>query len=112
MIYIRNCYDKFCINLTGFKKLYGSQLLKEIISYIINSLKLNLSEIENKKIMILGCGGAGKAVSAFFSKEIEKGDLYLTSKNKKNKAYSEKLENTTWVDWDKKQEFLNNDLAI
>ena len=58
--------------------------------------------------MIIGCGGAGKAVSAFFSKEIEKGDLYLTSKNKKNKAYSEKLENTTWVDWDKKQEFLNN----
>ena len=38
--------------MTGFKKLNGSQLLKENISYIINSLKSNLSEIENKKSVI------------------------------------------------------------
>ena len=86
-------------------KLYGTNTDGEAS---LAAFKKKYGEIENKKIMILGCGGAGKAVSAFFSKEIKKGDLYLTSKNKKNKAYSEKLENTTWVDWDKKQEFLNN----
>ena len=52
IILVLDNFDKFCINLTGFKKLNGSQLLKENISYIINSLKLNLSEIENKKSII------------------------------------------------------------
>ena len=52
IILVLDNFDKFCINLTGFKKLNGSQLLKENISYIINSLKLNLSEIENKKSVI------------------------------------------------------------
>ena len=36
-------------NLTGFKKLNGSQLVKENISYIINSLKSSLSQTENNK---------------------------------------------------------------
>ena len=52
IILVLDNFDKFCINLTGFKKLNGSQLLKENISYIINSLKSNLSEIENKKSLI------------------------------------------------------------
>ena len=52
IILVLDNFDKFCINLTGFKKLNGSQLLKENISYIINSLKSNLSEIENKKSVI------------------------------------------------------------
>ncbi len=37
------------INLTGFKKLNGSQILKENITYILNSLKSNLYETEEKK---------------------------------------------------------------
>ena len=52
IILVLDNFDKFCINLSGFKKLNGSQLLKENISYIINSLKSNLSEIENKKSLI------------------------------------------------------------
>ena len=52
IILVLDNFDKFCINLSGFKKLNGSQLLKENISYIINSLKSNLSEIENKKSVI------------------------------------------------------------
>ena len=52
IILVLDNFDKFCISLTGFKKLNGSQLLKENISYIINSLKSNLSEIENKKSVI------------------------------------------------------------
>ena len=52
IILVLDNLDKFCINLTGFKKLNGSQLLKENISYIINSLKSNVSEFENKKSII------------------------------------------------------------
>ena len=39
-------------NLTGFKKLNGSQILKENITYILNSLKSCIDEFEeNKKIL-------------------------------------------------------------
>ncbi len=37
------------INLTGYKKLNGSQILKDNITYILNSLKLTLDEFEKKK---------------------------------------------------------------
>ena len=37
------------INLTGYKKLNGSQILKDNITYILNSLKLTLNEFEKKK---------------------------------------------------------------
>ncbi len=40
------------INLSGYKKLNGSQLVKENITYIINSLKSKIIELEdNKKIL-------------------------------------------------------------
>ena len=37
------------INLTGFKKLNGSQILRENITYILNNLKSCVDEIEKKK---------------------------------------------------------------
>ena len=37
------------INLTGYKKLNGSQILKDNITYILNSLKLSINEFEKKK---------------------------------------------------------------
>ena len=40
------------INLSGFKKLNGSQLKKENITYLLNSLKLNISEIDIEKSII------------------------------------------------------------
>ena len=36
----------------GSKKLNGSQILKENISYILNSLKLTISEIEKDKVIL------------------------------------------------------------
>ena len=40
------------INLSGYKKLNGSQLVKENITYIINSLKSKIIEVEdNKRIL-------------------------------------------------------------
>jgi cell division protein FtsA len=37
------------ISLTGYKKLNGSQILKENITYILNSLKSNIDECETQK---------------------------------------------------------------
>ena len=40
------------INLTGFKKLNGSQILKENITYILNTLKSCVNNIEYKKTVL------------------------------------------------------------
>ena len=45
-------FDYSCINISGFKKLNGSQVLKENISYILNSLKLDITENEKQKIIL------------------------------------------------------------
>ncbi len=46
---ILDIFNHSCINISGYKKLNGSQILKENISYILNSLKLAVSENEKKK---------------------------------------------------------------
>jgi len=45
-------FDYSCINISGFKKLNGSQVLKENISYILNSLKLIIAENEKEKTIL------------------------------------------------------------
>ena len=40
------------INLTGFKKLNGSQILRENITYILNTLKSYVGKVEPKKTII------------------------------------------------------------
>ena len=51
-IIIIDNFDCSLINFTGYKKLNGSQLVKENITYILNSLKLKINEIEkDKKIL-------------------------------------------------------------
>lgn len=40
------------INLSGFKKLNGSQILKENITYILNSLKSSINKFEKKKTIL------------------------------------------------------------
>ncbi len=49
---IVDIFDYTCINISGFKKLNGSQLLKENISYILNSLKLTIAESEKEKTIL------------------------------------------------------------
>lgn len=45
-------FDCTLINFSGYKKLNGSQLVKENITYLLNSLKFKVNEIEkNKKIL-------------------------------------------------------------
>jgi cell division protein FtsA len=52
VVLILNNFECSFINLTGFKKLNGSQILKENIAYILNSLKSNVDETEEKKTIL------------------------------------------------------------
>ena len=49
LILIIDNFNFSFFNLTGFKKLNGSQILKENITYILNSLKSNIDDIEDQK---------------------------------------------------------------
>ncbi len=49
---IIDSFDYFSINLSGFKRLNGSQVLKENISYILNSLKLAITENEKQNTIL------------------------------------------------------------
>lgn len=52
IIVILNNFEISCLNLCGFKKLNGTQISKENITYILNSLKSCVDEFEkNKKIL-------------------------------------------------------------
>ena len=45
-------FDYLCVNISGYKKLNGSQLLKENISYILNSIKSSIADSMPKKNII------------------------------------------------------------
>ena len=42
----------YCINISGYKKLNGSQVLKENIAFILNSLKLSILENNKDKTIV------------------------------------------------------------
>ena len=52
VIIIVDNFNCSLINLTGFKRLNGSQLTKENITYILNTLKLEIVKFENLKTII------------------------------------------------------------
>ena len=52
VVVILENFNFSCINISGFKKLNGSQVLRENISYILNSLKLAITETEKKEVII------------------------------------------------------------
>ena len=45
-------FDISCVNVSGYKKLNGSKVLKENISYILNSIKLAINENEKQKTIL------------------------------------------------------------
>ncbi len=52
VIVILDSFSYSCINVSDFKKLNGSQILKDNISYILNSLKLSITENERDKSIL------------------------------------------------------------
>ncbi len=52
LILILENFNPTFLNLSGYKKLNGSQVLRENITYILNTLKSCVDEIEHKKTII------------------------------------------------------------
>tara|TARA_B100000902_G_scaffold388798_1_gene435005 strand:- start:3855 stop:5051 length:1197 start_codon:yes stop_codon:yes gene_type:complete len=52
IILILDHFNPSFVSVSGFKKLNGSQVLKENITYILNSLKSYINEIESKKTIL------------------------------------------------------------
>ena len=52
IILILENFNTTYLNLSGFKKLNGTQISKEDIIYILNTLKFSINEIEKKKFLI------------------------------------------------------------
>jgi cell division protein FtsA len=52
VVIVLNNFNISVVNLSGFKKLNGSQVLKDDITYILNSLKSNVDETEKNKTII------------------------------------------------------------
>lgn len=71
------------------------------------AFKSKFGGLKNKKIMIMGSGGAGKSVIAYFTKELNNFSLYLTSRNKSYFNSKKKPKNIVWVDWQEKSQILN-----
>ena len=49
VILVLDIFNYSLLNCSGFKKLNGSQLVKENITYIINSIKSKIDELEEQK---------------------------------------------------------------
>ena len=52
LVLILENFNPTFINLTGYKKLNGSQVSKENVTYILNTLKSSVDEIEFKKTVV------------------------------------------------------------
>ena len=52
VIVIIDDFEFLCLNISGFKKLNGSQVLKENIFYILNSLKLTVTDSNKEKTIL------------------------------------------------------------
>jgi shikimate dehydrogenase len=62
--------------------------------------------LDGKSVVILGAGGAGKAVIAYFSAAIGNGDITVISRAPKDKEYATKI-GAKWTPW----ESLDNSLT-
>ena len=52
IVLILDCFDTSFVTLTGYKRLNGSQVLRENITYILNTLKFNVDKNEEKKTIL------------------------------------------------------------
>ena len=73
----------------------------------VKSFEKICNKIKKKIFLILGCGGAGKAVAAYFSYRLESGKQYIASRNEKDKNYVKLLMNSQWIHWSEIVKFLN-----
>jgi len=64
----------------------------------ISTFLKKFKDYKSGNILLLGCGGAGKAVATFFSKKFGGKNLTILSRNQEDKLLATKL-NSSWVFW-------------
>ena len=52
IVLILDNFNTSFVNISGYKKLNGSQILRENITYILNMLKFDVDKIESKKTIL------------------------------------------------------------
>jgi shikimate dehydrogenase len=62
----------------------------------LTTFEKNFGPLSSKSVMILGVGGAGKAVASYFASKAN--SVIIISRSKKSKEYAEKI-GTEWGDW-------------
>jgi len=73
----------------------------------LRSYEKEFGEVKGKRVIILGTGGAAKAVASYFSSGIgTQGEIRLVGRSKEGRSFANKL-NAKWADWNN----LNNYLA-
>ncbi len=71
------------------------------------SYKKNFGDINNKSILLLGLGGAGKAVLNYFLKEITQGKMYVSTVSESKYKFYENFKNINFIKWNEKSEILD-----
>jgi shikimate dehydrogenase len=55
--------------------------------------------VEGQTILVLGCGGAGRAVSSYFNKAVgNKGKLFVSNRSERTRAIVQTM-GANWIDW-------------
>lgn len=68
----------------------------------LQSFKARYGDVKNKKILLMGAGGAGKATAAYFSKAVGPlGKLYITARlsSEKGRQLVCALGASEWIEW-------------
>ena len=70
------------------------------------SLKEKIQKIDNKKILLIGPGGAGKAVSAYLLKSLKnKNNLFITGRAKNSEIFCKRIA-CKFLEWNNYENFL------
>lgn len=67
--------------------------------------KNHFGSLEKKSVMILGCGGAGKAVSSYFS--LSSKSVIIISRSKSDQSYAKKI-HAEWASWDDINKYISD----
>ena len=79
----------------------------------LESFKKNFGNIKNKNILLLGLGGAGKAVLNYFLKDMVTGKMYVSSFNENKYESYKNSDDVIFVKWDEKNKIIDKlDIVI
>lgn len=73
----------------------------------LTSFKKKFGDIKNKNILLLGLGGAGKAVLNYFLRELVEGKMYISSFNENKYEFYKNYKNINFVNWNEKDKIID-----